>query len=136
MKALTISQPFASFIASGEKWIENRTWPTKYRGNLAIHAGKGKQYRDSYDLSEYPTGCLIAIAKLVGCETVDRILEKGASNERKQLISGTNKTWSEAARHKYMEGPWCWIFEDVRPITHVKMLGSLGLWETGEISIR
>lgn len=44
MKALTISQPFASLIASGEKWIENRIWYTSYRGPLAIHAGKGLQY--------------------------------------------------------------------------------------------
>jgi len=44
MKALTISQPYASLIASGEKWVENRTWATRYRGPLAIHAGRGTQY--------------------------------------------------------------------------------------------
>lgn len=52
MKALTISQPYASLIANGEKWIENRRWETLYRGKLAIHAGKGTQYLDRDELRE------------------------------------------------------------------------------------
>ncbi len=40
MKALTISQPWASLIAEGVKTIETRSRSTKYRGPLAIHAGK------------------------------------------------------------------------------------------------
>lgn len=39
MKALTIRQPWASLIAAGVKTIETRSWSTKYRGPLAIHAG-------------------------------------------------------------------------------------------------
>jgi hypothetical protein len=41
MKALTLTQPWASLIAVGAKRIETRGWPTNYRGPLAIHAGKG-----------------------------------------------------------------------------------------------
>lgn len=40
MKALTIQQPWASLMASGDKLYETRSWPTKYRGPIAIHAGK------------------------------------------------------------------------------------------------
>lgn len=40
MKALTLHQPWASLIALGVKTIETRSWSTKYRGPLAIHAGK------------------------------------------------------------------------------------------------
>lgn len=40
MKALTLHQPWASLIAVGVKTIETRSWATKYRGPLAIHAGK------------------------------------------------------------------------------------------------
>ena len=39
MKALTIRQPWASLIAAGVKTIETRSWSTRYRGPLAIHAG-------------------------------------------------------------------------------------------------
>lgn len=42
MKALTLHQPWASLVAEGVKTIETRSWSTKYRGQLAIHAGKTK----------------------------------------------------------------------------------------------
>jgi hypothetical protein len=38
MKALSIKQPWASLIAHGIKNIENRTWRTKFRGRIYIHA--------------------------------------------------------------------------------------------------
>lgn len=44
MKALTIRQPWASLIAHGVKTIETRSWSTKYRGPLAIHAGKARPF--------------------------------------------------------------------------------------------
>jgi len=39
VKALTLHQPWASLIAYGYKTIETRSWSTRYRGELAIHAG-------------------------------------------------------------------------------------------------
>lgn len=39
MKAITLHQPWASLVALGVKTIETRSWSTKYRGPLAIHAG-------------------------------------------------------------------------------------------------
>jgi hypothetical protein len=38
MKVITIKQPWASIIIEGIKDIENRTWKTKYRGKILIHA--------------------------------------------------------------------------------------------------
>lgn len=38
MKAITIWQPYAQAIVLGLKKFETRSWPTKYRGKLAIHA--------------------------------------------------------------------------------------------------
>jgi activating signal cointegrator 1 len=38
MKVLTLHQPWASLVALGVKTIETRSWSTKYRGPLAIHA--------------------------------------------------------------------------------------------------
>lgn len=46
MKALTIRQPWASLIAVGVKTIENRSWGTKHRGPLAIHAAKQTSLAD------------------------------------------------------------------------------------------
>lgn len=41
MKALSIRQPWAWLIVNGYKSIENRTWNTRIRGTILIHAGKG-----------------------------------------------------------------------------------------------
>ena len=41
MKALTLTQPWATLVAIGAKRIETRSWSTVYRGPLAIHAAKG-----------------------------------------------------------------------------------------------
>ena len=129
MKALTISQPFASLIASGEKWIENRHWPTNYRGPLAIHAGKGTQYLDRHELAQYPSGCIIAIAKLIHCVRKSELLDCGSGDLR--LIPNTKRllTYSRARDHRHAEGPWCWILEDVQTIEHVPCRGAQGLWD-------
>lgn len=38
MKALTVTEPWATLIAIGAKRIETRSWPTEYRGPVAIHS--------------------------------------------------------------------------------------------------
>jgi hypothetical protein len=40
MKALSFRQPWAELILQGRKTIDLRTWPTHYRGRIAIHASK------------------------------------------------------------------------------------------------
>lgn len=129
MKALTISQPYASLIVSGTKWIENRTWPTSYRGELAIHAGKGTQYLSRDELAKYPSGCVIAIAKLTACVSMQEIFDRDqVLHRRHHVIKETSKTWSQAARHTHASGPWCWILEDVQPVEPIYIAGKQGLW--------
>jgi hypothetical protein len=72
MKAITIWQPWASLIACGTKKYETRSWPTKYRGPIAIHAAAKEprtlpqEVREALDqLDEVPLGAIIATAELV-----------------------------------------------------------------------
>lgn len=49
MKALSIRQPWAWAMLHAGKDIENRDWPTWFRGRFAVHAAKGmtvQEYRD------------------------------------------------------------------------------------------
>ena len=41
MKAITLTQPWATLVSLGLKRFETRSWQTSYRGPLAIHAAKG-----------------------------------------------------------------------------------------------
>lgn len=50
MKALSIKQPWASLIAHGIKNIENRTWKTKFRGRIYIHASGNKVKSEDFGL--------------------------------------------------------------------------------------
>ena len=124
MKALTISQPYASLIASGAKWIDNRRWGTQYRGPLAIHAGKGAQYLTREELAEYPTGCVVAVCQLTACfrlADLDRLGERLAS---------VGLTIEQVRQHEHAEGPWCWLLQEVRRLEEpVPCRGAQGLWE-------
>lgn len=40
MKCLSLWQPWATLIAIGAKQVETRSWRTRYRGPIAIHAAK------------------------------------------------------------------------------------------------
>jgi len=75
MKVITIKQPWATLIAKGYKEYEFRTWKTKYRGDILIHAGKGIDKKavtrfENLNL-KYPKGCIIAKAKITDCIYVD-----------------------------------------------------------------
>ncbi len=40
MRALSVRQPWAWLIVNGCKDIENRTWATRFRGRVHVHAGQ------------------------------------------------------------------------------------------------
>ena len=80
MKVITIKQPFATLIAEGLKEYEFRTWKTKFRGDILIHAGKGidKKAMKRYEHLnlEYPSGQIIAKATITDCVYVDDNLKE------------------------------------------------------------
>ena len=72
MKTLTVLQPWGSLIVAGFKDAENRSWRTKYRGRLRIHAA----VRFDQDANEeyghllgddFPLGSLIGSVTLTDC---------------------------------------------------------------------
>jgi len=61
MKALTLTQPWASLMALQSKTIETRSWYTAYRGELVIHAAKGfpKWAKETCEERYCPTTALL-----------------------------------------------------------------------------
>lgn len=67
MKCLSISQPFADLIISGEKTIELRKWNTNFRGEFLIHAPIKIRIEDCKRLKitkKLVTGVIIGKAEL------------------------------------------------------------------------
>ena len=59
MKAISIKQPWANLIVSGEKTIETRFWKTNHRGRLLIVSSKRPK-------SEW-AGCALGYVDLIDC---------------------------------------------------------------------
>lgn len=122
---ITIKQPFASLIAEGIKEYEFRTWKTKYRGKILIHAGKGinkdamKKYA-SLNL-EYPSGCIIAIADLDDCIFID-------DGMRKVLKQKNSVVYSRVIQDRDWKG-YGFRLENVEKIAPIHINGKLGLWD-------
>ena len=54
MKALSVKQPFAGLISSGQKTIEVRSWKTAHRGQVLICAGiNAHNLFESYHISNF-----------------------------------------------------------------------------------
>lgn len=121
MKAITICQPYAEMIAAHEKLIENRTWPTSYRGLLLIHAGKSRDWLEDGDEAERPGmafGAIVATARLLDCVRVEAVPAQ----------------WlAEHVQHHHANGPWCWILAEVNRIAPIPYRGAQGLWDASMI---
>jgi hypothetical protein len=53
MKALTVRQPYAQLIVLGPKTIETRSWSTKHRCPLVIHAGAAESFGQGSVVGEW-----------------------------------------------------------------------------------
>jgi hypothetical protein len=110
MKAITIRQPWAWAIITGRKKIENRSWPTSYRGRILVHAAmKYWQGGIPSKLTPIPpllpTGAIVGSVEIVDCVRVETINDPFAT------------------------GPWCWILR--RPEAYrytVPCRGQIGFW--------
>lgn len=128
MKVITIKQPFASLISEGLKEYEFRTWKTKYRGPLLIHAGKGidkkaiKKFKQ-YNL-DYSTGSIIAKAELVDVIKVDETFKKMLDKKNSLVYSGV-------INDSDFNG-YAFKLENVEKIKPIEIKGQLGLWNYDE----
>ncbi len=67
MKCLSISQPFADLIISGQKSVELRNWNTNFRGEFLIHAPIKIRIKDCKRLKlnkKLVTGAIVGKATL------------------------------------------------------------------------
>ena len=65
MKAISIKQPWADQIIFGNKKIEYRSWPTKYRGDVLICSSKKSE---PGACASALTGHAIGIVEIADCK--------------------------------------------------------------------
>lgn len=152
MKALTITQPWATLIAQGHKRIETRGWSTDYRGLLGIHSGKSlprwvadfvhgepefaAALGDMFNpgpgkrvLGDLQRGCIVAICQLVAVKFIplggDGWDWIGPSGRRFDYTI----TDRERAFGDFTVGRYAWLLADVIALEKpIPTRGALGLW--------
>jgi len=122
MYALSIRQPWAWLIVHGWKDIENRTWRTRVRGRLLIHAAKGMTNREYLDAIEFAhAACGVPIPSLPTHEQLHRGAIIGSAN----LVDCVNHSDSP-----WFCGPMGFVLRDPAPLVRpVPFRGSLGMFD-------
>jgi hypothetical protein len=134
MKALSLTQPWATLVAIGAKKLETRSWPTYYRGPLLIHAAKGFPgwARDTCfqlpfataiaaagytSFSQLPLGQILGMVSLTGC--------KATHDLAPWVVDETERTFGD-----YGAGRFAWRLEEpVKFDEPIPCKGALGLWK-------
>lgn len=127
MKALSIRQPWAWLILHAGKDIENRTWQTKVRGRMLIHAAKGMTTREFHAAQDF-------VVKKVGSDLARRMnrvsdMYSGGivgSVEIVDCVTSSSSPW--------WMGPVGFVLRDPRPMPLMPYKGRLGFFDVPEIS--
>jgi len=136
MKVLSLLQPWASLVIMQQKEYECRSWTTRYRGPLLIHASSKKPSRREkqffeqaayfrnyiHDMEELPYGCLIGKVVLQEIYTTSYLLH---------FMDGRphHKWQQELAFDDYSPDRFAWHLTDATSLEHfIPVKGTLGLW--------
>ena len=127
MKALSIREPYATIIKLGLKQYETRSWKTKYRGPIYIHASSGripktwKQNKRLMSLVENASlnfGKLVVKANLTDCVYMDEEFIKSVKANETEYLSGF-----------YEVGRYAWKLENIEVVNSSEIVkGHLGIW--------
>ncbi len=127
MKVLSIKEPWATLIASKQKYIETRSWKTLYRGELYIHASKKQINNKDEKIQELlkllPTqemnyGKIICKCELVDCIYMDEKFINEIKQNKQEYICGD-----------YQIGRYAWVLEKTELMQpKIDAKGKLNIW--------
>lgn len=120
IRAISMWQPWAYFVASDSKRYETRSFDTEYRGLLLIHAAKTKKGLPLYYAgpaiphSLFHYMAIICAVRLVSTHRTEDIIDKLPPDE---LEKGN-----------YSPGRFAWKFEEVQQFKPVPYKGQQGFF--------
>ncbi len=121
MKALTLRPHWAWLVVSGHKEIENRSWQTRLRGRIWIHASSSRVTRAEYEhfvaicrkrrIKQFPKQDGFKIGGIVG---------------KVEIVACVNRS-----RSFWFDGPYGFVLTNARKTRFKPLKGRLGFFETG-----
>jgi hypothetical protein len=131
VKALSIHNPWAWLIVSGYKDIENRDWPTKFRGRFLIHASKkmtNYDYDDAMDLLDQtlPLSRVEQVCRRAKFINSDNHL--GGIIGEAEIVDCVTQSDS-----RWFFGKFGFVITNARPLPFRACRGMLGFFDPGKI---
>jgi hypothetical protein len=124
MKALSIRQPWAWLIVNGHKGIENRSWNTKYRGPVLIHASARKPTKAEVEVAR-------EILRQAGGWKVALSMPKPEYFELGGIVGvATITDCVTESGSPWFYGPVGFTLSDARPLPFCPTKGRLSFFET------
>lgn len=109
LKAISIRQPWCFHILNDCKDVENRTWKTKFRGDVLIHAGKqfdghkvDQRNFEEINHTKLDMGGIVGIMNIYAC--VDQ--------------------WHS----QWFQGPYGFLIRNVQPVPFIPCKGALSFF--------
>lgn len=150
-RAISLHQPWASFIALGIKKYETRSWATKYRGKLLVCSAKKKYIPDScfvnqvFDLTDMgafhrtrldflgtntqyteflPMGKVLCVVDLVSCLKMESYPSPKQENIILEDVPKLEKLCGD-----WTPGRHAWELANLIPLPNpIPIKGKQGLW--------
>jgi len=116
-KAISIRQPWAWAIVNAGKDIENRTWSTKYRGPVCIHAGVHKNMDDHLGAAMFMQGMDIVAPLFIH-------MRRGGIIGVADIVDCV-----DASESPWFFGPYGFVLRNVRPVAFIHVNGALGFFD-------
>lgn len=118
--AISIRQPWAWLVVHGGKDIENRTWPTRFRGRVLVHASKGMT-RDEWAETYF------AVAE-IDSGLADRMprpdqIERGGIVGEIEIVDCV-----AASSSKWFGGPFGFVLRNPKALPFQPCKGALGFF--------
>ena len=123
LRVLSVRQPWSWLIMNAGKDIENRSWATKVRGRVLIHASKGVtggEWRDSWAWVRH--FCPEAYEKGVR-EILAGTIERGGIVGSVEIVDCVTRSDSP-----WFQGEYGFVLKDPQPLPFYPCRGKLGFF--------
>jgi hypothetical protein len=139
MLALSIRQPWASLILKGGKDIENRDWPTKYRGRILIHAAKGMTRAEHEDAIHFAVQAIQADPRNKDANRRTTLRDLGFDFDalpRGGIVGSVEITACVAdSASPWFVGKYGFMLRDPKPLPFTPWKGQLGFFDVPEAAL-
>jgi len=127
--ALSIRQPWCWAIFNAGKDIENRDWPTRFRGGVLIHASKGMTKDEYADASDFIGRTMKqpdfdVILKRLGIVPPPYKMDRGGIIGVVEIVDCIEKSDSP-----WFFGRYGFVIRNARPLQFTPCKGALGFFK-------